>query len=99
VSSEAFSADLLEHGRRGCTGHRIASEGSAQATRSDGVHQLAPACDAGEWQPAAKRFSGNQEVWLDAVVLDRPDGTGPAHTCLDLVVHVQDPVRRADFLE
>ena len=58
----------------------------------DGVHDLGAAGDAGERQSAAERLAGDEQVGLDAVVLDRPQRPGAADAGLHLVVDVEDPV-------
>ncbi len=53
----------------------------------------------GERQAAAERLAGDEQVRLDAVVLDRPDGPGAAAAGLHLVVDVEDPVRVEQLLK
>ena len=95
--TELGGRDLVEHGARGGARDRVAAERAAEPAGSRRVHQLRAARDAGERQPAAERLAGDEQVGLDAVVLDRPDRPGPADAGLHLVVDVEDPVPVAEL--
>src|SRR6476469_624110 len=69
----------------------VAAERATEAAGRDGVHDLGATRHAGEWQPAAEGLAGDEQVGLDAPVLDRPDRAGAAAAGLHLVVDVQDP--------
>ena len=60
------------------------------------VHQLSAARDRREREAAAERLAGDEQVGLDVVALDRPDGAGAAAAGLHLVVHIDDAVRVAE---
>ena len=64
--------------------------------RADRVDDLDPG-DAGE-RPAAERLARDEEVGLDAVVLDRPNRASP-DAALHLVVDVEDPVAVAELAQ
>ena len=95
----ASLCDLAEHLDRRHAGERVAAEGAAEPPGGTAVHQLCRAGHAGERQSAAERLARNDQVGLDAVVLDRPDRPSPPDAGLHLVVDVEDPVLLADLLE
>src|SRR5262245_24813115 len=99
LGEEGVVTDAIEHGRRGCAGQRIATEGSAEAAGADRVHQLGAPGNGRERQAAAERLAGHEQVRLDAVVLGCPHRPGPADAALHLVGHVQDPVPLAELLQ
>ena len=57
-----------------------------------GASISAGAGDRRERQPAAERLGRDEQIGLDAAVLDRPDPAGATDPGLHLVVHVEDPV-------
>ena len=63
------------------------------------VHHLRAPGDAGEGEAAAERLPGDDEIRLDAVVLDRPDRPGAADARLHLVVDIEDAVPREQLLQ
>src|SRR5207247_1593056 len=77
----------------------IASERPTETAWRNRIHELRTARDARERKPAPKRLPADEEVRLDAVVLDRPDGAGSPDSRLHLVVDVEDPVLFADLLQ
>src|SRR5439155_496506 len=83
---------LLQDRKRGGAGHRVAAERAAQTAGRDRVHHLCPPGHTRERQPAAERLAGDQQVGLDPVVLDGPDGARAPHPGLHLVVDVENPV-------
>src|SRR5262249_12269278 len=89
--TELRSAHLFEYRYRRSTRDGSSTERAAEAARRHRVHQLRASRHACERQAAAERLPGDEEVGLDAVVLDRPHGPGPADARLDLVVDVEDP--------
>src|SRR5581483_1661887 len=97
--AELGPSNLVEHGERGRARERVAAERPTEAARRDRVHHLGAPGDAGERQAAAERLPGDDQVGLDAVVLDRPDGARAAHARLDLVVDVEDPVAPAQLVQ
>ena len=70
--AEAGGGELVEDGDRGGGGDGIAAEGAAEAAGRYRVHQLRLAGDRGERQAAAERLAGDDQVGLDAELLDRP---------------------------
>ena len=54
---------------------------------------------AAERKAAAERLPGDEEVGLDAVLLDRPDGPGAADAALHLVGDEEDPVAAEQLLQ
>ncbi len=90
---------LVQHGERRRARERIAPERAPEPTGMRSVHHLGPAGDARERQPAAERLPRDDEVRLNAVVLDRPDRPRAADARLHLVVDVEDAVRREQLLE
>ena len=97
--AEVLARDLVQNGQRRRAGERVPAEGAAEAAGRDGVDDLRRSGDAGERKPAAERLAGDEEIGLDAVVLDRPDRPGPSDSGLHLVVHVEDPVALAELLQ
>src|SRR5439155_1832580 len=77
----------------------IASEGAAETARLRRIHHLGSARDRREREPAAERLAGDEEVRLDAVVLDRPHGPRAAHPALDLVGNIEGAMLGAELLE
>ena len=63
------------------------------------VHQLSLAGHGRERQPAAQCLAGDEQVGLDARVLDRPDRAGATAARLHLVGDVEDPVPLAELLQ
>ena len=63
------------------------------------VHHLRPPGDAGEGEATAERLPGHDEIRLDPVMLDRPDGAGATYAGLHLVVDIEDAVRRKQLLQ
>ena len=96
---ELGASDLVEHRERGRAGDGVAAEGAAEPAGLGRVHHLGPSCDRGQWQPAAERLARDEQVRLDAVALDRPDGAGAADAGLDLVVDVERAVLPAELGE
>src|SRR5581483_6903837 len=92
VGARPVLAQRVEDRDRGGARHRVAAEGAAEAAGRHGVDHLGPAGDGCERQPAAERLAGDEQIWLDLVVLDRPDRAGAAAARLHLVVDVEDPV-------
>ena len=78
-------------------GDRVPAERAAEPAGLGRVHQLGAAGDRGQRQPAAERLAGHEQVGLDAVVLDRPDGPGAADAGLHLVVDVDGSVLAAEL--
>src|SRR5690348_5252066 len=89
----------VEDRDRGGALHRVPAERPAEPARRDRVHDLGAAGDAGERQPAAERLAADEQVGLDVVVLDRPDGAGAPAPRLHLVVDVEDPVAVEQLLQ
>src|SRR5204863_7291314 len=99
AGAKGVRPDLVQHRDRRGACDRIAAERPPEAARRDGVHHLGLARHASEWEASAERFPAHQEVWLNTVVLDRPDRTCPSGPRLHLVVDVEDPVLVANLLQ
>ena len=97
--AELVRCDLVEHRTGGRAGDGVAAERPAEAARRRRVHDVCVAGQTGEWETAAERLPGNEQVRGDAVVVDRPDRPGAADAALHLVVDVEDPMPLADRLE
>ena len=91
--------DLVEHRERRRAGDGVAAEGAAEPSGFRRVHNLCSARDGGQREPAAERLSRDEQVRLDAVVLDRPNGAGAADAGLHLVVDVEGAVLPAELRE
>ena len=94
--AEARRRQLVEHGERRRARDRVAAERAAEAAGMRRIHQLGASGDRRERKPAAERLAGDEQVGLDVVALDRPDGAGAPAAGLHLVVHVDDAVRVAE---
>ena len=97
--AEARLGELVEHRARRRARDRVAAEGAAEPARVRRVHQLRLAGHGRERQAAAERLAGDDQVGLDARVLDRPDGAGAPAAGLHLVGDVDDPVPLAELLQ
>ena len=85
----------LDRAERGRAGHRIAAVGAAQAAGVHGVHQLGPAGDRRQRQPARDPLGRGDQVGDDALVVAGEPVAGAAEPGLDLVGDEDDAVRAA----
>ena len=99
LGAPALLRQRVEDRGRGGARERVAAERAAEAAGRNGVHQLFTAGDGRERQSAAERLARDEQVGLDAVVLDRPDRAGAAAAALHLVVDVEDPVAVEQLLQ
>ena len=63
------------------------------------AHELLAGQDPGQWQPGGDALGHDQDVRLDAPVLDGEHLAGPPEAGLDLVGDEQDPVLAGDLAE
>ena len=96
---ELGPSDLLEHGDCRGARERVAAEGAAQPARLHGIDDLRRPGDGRQREAAAQRLPRDEEVGLDPVLLDRPDGPGTTDAALHLVGDEQDPVAAEQLLK
>ena len=95
VLDEAALEQFDGRQRRGA-GDRVAAVGRAVRAGTPGLEQLGLGDQRAERHPRRDALGGQQDVGLDAPVVDRPHLAGPAGARLDLVGDEQDAVLVAD---
>ena len=91
--------EQVDRRERGGAGDRVAAVGRAVGARAPGLEQLGPGDHRAERHARGDALGRQQDVRLDAPVLDRPHLAGPAGARLDLVGDQQDPVLVADLAQ
>src|SRR5262249_11446955 len=86
-------------GKRRCAGERVAAERAAEAANASCVHHFGAAGHRGQWQTTAERFSGSDEVRLDAVMFTGEIFTGARDAGLHFVGTEEDAVLSADLVK
>ena len=95
VLDEAVLEQLDRRERRGA-GDRVAAVGRAVGARPPGLEQFGTGDHRAKGHARGDALGGQQDVGLDAPVLDRPHLAGPTRARLDLVGDEQDAVLVAD---
>ena len=85
----------VDRGERGGARDRVAAVGAAEAAGVRGVHDLGPAGDGRERQPAGDALGGRDQVGHDAEELAGEHRAGAGEAGLHLVGDEDDVVRAA----
>ena len=99
VGHESLVLDDVERGVGGGARHDVAAVRAAVRARLPGRHHLRPCQDPRQRQPRRDALGHDQDVRLDAPVLDREHLAGPPEPGLDLVGDEQDAVLAGDLAE